>query len=193
MYEAINAWVAGAMAGGEEATLQLMEALEPLMLKQINRHFPYSPRPDREDLLSEARVLLLDCLDLFDPSRGARFLYFYKTQLRFYLLDRVKAAKRLPLAILDAPGEEGETLLDLLVSGDRVEDRLLAQEDRALLKKALGALSPREGQVIRLFYGEDLGLSEIAGFLGLSYQTVANTKARALKKLRDQAREDLAG
>lgn len=182
MYEKINKIVEGALKGQEEACLALMEATEPLVMSQIKAILPYYP--DWEDLKSDCRLVLLDALKTFDPSRGAQFLGYYKAQVRYYLLDFLKKEVRREETSLDAPLEGGGTLMDYLEDPARLEDSYLRTEEEEALLVALEGLTKREEEVVRLFYFGDLGLSEIAGFLGLSYQTVANTKARALKKLR---------
>lgn len=52
------------------------------------------------------------------------------------------------------------------------------------LKKALDILTPRQRQVVNLFYGEDMSIGNIADKLGVAYRTVVNLKVRALDKMR---------
>ena len=46
------------------------------------------------------------------------------------------------------------------------------------------SLTPRQETVVRLFYFERLGLSEIADFLGISKWTVVNLKRTGLENMR---------
>ena len=60
----------------------------------------------------------------------------------------------------------------------------MARERARELHVAVNNLPDRERAVIAMYFFLDLSLSEIGGKLNLSYQTVANTKVRAMKRLR---------
>lgn len=92
---------------------------------------------------------------------------------------------------LDAPrAEEDERcLLDL------VEDPHPSPEEEAMgrleeedLENAVSSLSPREGEVLRWYFGlggrESLTLEEIAGQYGLTRERIRQIKDRALERLR---------
>lgn len=189
MYKLLNEYCDGALRGDEVAIMDLLEALRPLMEQMISSMFPRTT--EREDLLSEAQCVLLECLTTYDPSRGVRFVGYYRTQLRYYFLKRIESNMTLPIPVLDIVSETGVSGLENLTTEETAEDEFMAKEARAALDGALAKLSVRERQVIELFYDYDLSLSEIGGFLGISYQSVANTKSRGLKKLASLLEEGL--
>ena len=58
-------------------------------------------------------------------------------------------------------------------------------DDRVkLLMKALTKLSPHQREIIYLYYVNELGHNEIAGILGINYQSSKNLLSRTLRKLR---------
>lgn len=183
MYQKLNRVVEAALEKDEVAVVQLLEMVEPLIKSMIRKYFPYTT--EYADLYSEAQLLLLECLEEYDRKYGVYFIGFFRSQLRFYLLDRIKENVRSDLPILDQQDENGETMMNSLTTDEDIEALLLEKEAHGHLHHCLDKLSKREFEIIRLFYYYDLGISEICGYLDLSYQTVANTKSRALRKLRD--------
>ncbi|MCD1148041.1 sigma-70 family RNA polymerase sigma factor [Peptoniphilus sp. KCTC 25270] len=182
MFGKINQLAEEACHGDESAIVDLTLELEPLMKSLIGKILPYSR--EREDLLAQGKLILLECLDSFDGSLNVPFLHYFKLQFRYFLLDRVKLVSREDLPILDQPLESGESVCDLIPSLECIEERLLREEEFSELRGFVEALPDREREVLSLYYFHNLGLSEISGFLGISYQTVANTKSNGIRNLR---------
>ena len=182
MFEEINTLVNNALCKDESAILTLIDSLQPMILNRIQRIHPYTR--SKEDLISSCNLLLLQCLDSFNPDKKVPFVHYFHMQLQYYLWDQIKKEKRAELCVLDESTEDGLCLVDSLESDENIEDYLEKQEDAQEIQELLDKLPQRESQIIQLYYFTQLGLSEISAFLDLSYQTVANTKSRALKKLR---------
>ena len=100
---------------------------------------------------------------------------------------------------LDAPvGSEedgGATLVDVLGS-DEVE--LSRAHDRTLLAELMRAVTPREREILRLRFVEDLTQTEIGARIGVSQMQVSRILRAALARMRTAARtqpedESLAG
>lgn len=101
-----------------------------------------------------------------------------------------------PVSLETPVGEEGENSL-----GDMVEDRTEATPEEAMnvlvqkeeVSELLGALSDRERQVIRLRYGLEDGkthtLEEIGSMLNVTRERVRQIEARAMEKLRKNAKK----
>jgi RNA polymerase sigma-B factor len=89
---------------------------------------------------------------------------------------------------LDAPTsadeDGGTTLVDLLGSED---DDLARAGDRALLESLLRSVTPREREILRLRFVEDLTQSEIGERVGVSQMQVSRILRTALTRLRDAA------
>jgi len=101
--------------------------------------------------------------------------------------------KQMDTISLDAPlpGREDDeiTLLDALENPEpsptkRIENGELQEQLRA----AIGALSPRQKEIIRLRYIDGMKLREIAERIGISYQGVLSAERHALEKLRKSLR-----
>ena len=159
-----------------EDLAQLLVDLAPLTKSTIRRIQPYAQDPD--NLYGEANLILLDALDDFDPERGVPFHLYYRTRLSYFLMDDLKRSMKKTTVPLT---NEMEAV---------VADVANTEEDFILLERAeelhqiVNDLPLRERAVVSLYFFCHLSLSEIAGRLGISYQTVANTKTRAMNHLR---------
>ena len=101
-----------------------------------------------------------------------------------------------PVSLETPVGDEGENSL-----GDMVEDKMEATPEEAMnalvqkeeVSELLEALSERERQVIRLRYGLEDGkthtLEEIGSILNVTRERVRQIEARALEKLRKNAKK----
>ena len=77
--------------------------------------------------------------------------------------------------------EAGETLGDTVATA---EDGFGVAEDRATLDRLLEAVSPRERQVLRLRFEEDLTQAEIGELIGVSQMQVSRIIRQSLARLR---------
>ena len=101
-----------------------------------------------------------------------------------------------PVSLETPVGEEGENSL-----GDMVEDRTEATPEEAMntlvqkeeVSELLESLSDRERQVIKLRYGLEDGkthtLEEIGSILSVTRERVRQIEARAMEKLRENAKK----
>ncbi|MBL7854302.1 MAG: RNA polymerase sigma factor RpoD/SigA [Cyclobacteriaceae bacterium] len=100
---------------------------------------------------------------------------------------------------MDAPFVQGEenTLLDVLTSSTEAspDQELVNGSLRREVERALALLTPRESEVIRLYFGLDgqhaCRLEEIAHQLHLTPERVRQIKEKATKKLRHKSRSHL--
>jgi RNA polymerase sigma-70 factor (ECF subfamily) len=129
---------------------------------------------DRDDVLQETAVAVLESADRYDPDRPfiAWALGIARNQIRMYL--RRNNQERL---VFD------ESVLQLLEDSFAT---VSAHEVHRLrfLRDCLQRLDPREQLLFQLRYAEDLKPAAIGEQLGLA----ANTVSKALQRLRDQLR-----
>ncbi|MEY3457849.1 MAG: hypothetical protein RL215_1006 [Planctomycetota bacterium] len=129
---------------------------------------------DRDDVLQETAVAILESADRYDPARPfiAWALGIARNQVRLYL--RRTARDRSVF---------GESLVDEMVGGF---EAISVQEVQRLsfLRGCLQRLEPREQLLFQLRYAEDLKPAAIGERLGMA----ANTVSKALQRLRDQLR-----
>ena len=100
---------------------------------------------------------------------------------------------------MDAPLKEGETssLYDVVKSGESPKpDKTLMLESLSVeISRALDTLSPRESDVIRLYYGlndeEPMSLVEISETFELTRERVRQIKEKGVRRLRHNSRSKI--
>lgn len=96
------------------------------------------------------------------------------------------------VALLASASPEPLAVLELRASS-RAEAEIEACERRALVREMLAVLAPRERELVRLRFGEDLSQAEIARRMQISQSQTSRLLAAALEKLRSlQPNLDLA-
>ncbi len=128
---------------------------------------------DVDDVAQEVflRLLRYDRAELVDDPRG----YLFKVAANVASEWSMRARERLP--------HESAWLDDLVDERDAVDDLHVAERDRKL-RAALGWLSPRAQQVLRLRFTEDLTNEAIAERLKLTRRIVRRELVEAYARLR---------
>jgi RNA polymerase sigma-B factor len=107
------------------------------------------------------------------------------------VLEALEAAGAYRATSFDAPrgseSEPGETLADS-VGGP--EDGYLRAEERATLDRLMMSITPREREVLRLRFEEDLTQAEIGERIGVSQMQVSRLIRQAVTRLRLAARTE---
>ena len=172
-----------ALVGEERAKVKLLDMLDPLIRSSIKKYCPIFNEFD--DLYSDGRAIVLSCIEDFDNKRS--FLKYVKLSLKYFYLNTYKYLMDVKSDVYDSPSDEEESLgiFDTIDAGVDIEGDFLESERLGILKDAIDSLTPRQETVIRLFFYERLGLSEIADFLGISRWTVINLKRNAIEGMRD--------
>ena len=116
------------------------------------------------------------------------WIYRIVTNLCLDLLRRRKTRREDPSVIVDAAGEEHDTMIN--VSDDRAMANPARELDRKILAEkiqtALATLTPRERTVFELKHYQGLRLRTIGEILNTTEETAKNTLFRATRKLRTQ-------
>jgi len=100
---------------------------------------------------------------------------------------------------MDAPLKEGETsnFYDIVQSGDspKPDNNLMMESLNEEIKRALDTLSPREGNVLRLYYGLDnqtpMSLVEIGEIFDLTRERVRQIREKGIRRLRHRSRNKI--
>lgn len=172
-----------ALVGEERAKVKILDMLDPLIRSSINKYCPiYS---EYEDLYADGRAMVLSCIEDFDNKRS--FLKYVKDFLRFVYLEDYKYLTKFKDDVHEdkSTDEESLDIFETIDAGVDIEGDFLESERLGILKDAIDSLTPRQETVVRLFFYERLGLSEIADFLGISKRTVINLKVNAINNMRD--------
>ena len=129
---------------------------------------------DRDDVLQETAVALLESADRYDPTRPfiAWALGVARNQVRLYLRRTARERCTFEDAIVD----------DLTNAFSVVSPQEIHR--LSFLRECLQRLDSREQLLVQLRYAEDLKPADIGKRLGLA----ANTVSKALQRLRDQLR-----
>ena len=137
------------------------------------------PSFDYDEDIDHTRMILVECIPAYDESKGT-FGNFLKNQLRYHYLDRAK--KQNPQS-LDDFDQNGNPIVDTIPDDYDFEVHIL--ENYKDLYLAMGKLSQKDQEIIRLKYWEELSNAEIGHILNISSKTVANRHSLSLKKLKD--------
>lgn len=182
MYQELDKLVQSAKGGDKSSKEEIIKCLNPLIYTSIKRY--YNKGSDYEDLMQQGRLLVLECIENHDNSKGAYFLGYVKLMLKYLYLNKHKEKK--VNSLNESIGKDGEDeLIDLLESKELgLLDQYLGVEESLELRQALSSLTDRQREVIIYFYIENLSIPEISKKLNITYRTVINTKTNALVKLR---------
>lgn len=179
-YEDFDRVLKLAIIGENRAKAEIVEMLHPLIVSSIKKYCPvYS---EFDDLYQDGISIILFCIEQFDNKRS--FLKYVKSHLKFHFLDTYKYLKNFEKHIDDSD-EDDMSVFDTISADVDIERDILENEKLDLLKEALDSLTARQEQVVRLYFYERLGLSEIADYLGISKWTVVNLKRNAIDNLRE--------
>ena len=174
------------------------------------------------DLINEGNLGLIKAAQRFDETRGFKFISYAVWWIRQSILQALAEQSRivrLPLKELDmtindvkesmknsgrhvsmdAPLVEGEdsNLYDVLRSGESPNpDRALLHESlRTEIERALETLTPREADVVRLYFGlgdqHPMTLEEIGETFDLTRERVRQIKEKAIRRLKHTTRSKI--
>ena len=130
-----------------------------------------------EDLVSDVFLKVVSHLHRFDSGK-ASFGTWIITIARNTLTDFYRRTK--PAVSID---DEGFPLAELAVDLDE-QCRLIENEDRRELYRALGALNEKQRSILSLKYFAGFNNREISRMTGMKESTVSSLGVRATAKLR---------
>lgn len=165
--------VEAVQAGDRAAVSRVLELCLPSLRTLVTGRFRLS-REEGEDILQEVQVAFLQSANRF---QGGCSLHTYLVRIACHkCIDYLRAQRRSDPG--SSSGEHGTTG----TGQSRMLDTMI---DRLAMGQALARLSPRERELIELFYGQGRSYREIATQLGIAVGTVGGMKAEALAKLRE--------
>src|SRR5690348_17280182 len=135
-----------------------------------------SNKQDAEDLLLEVFLAAFQS-DLLLALPARQQLAWLRRVARNKAIDRYRHISRLPLTPLDRVSETAD---DELTPQQLVERREAYEQ----LSHVIGQLPPIQQELLRLRYGHDLRLTEIAERFGKPEGTVRKLLSRTLRRLR---------
>ena len=149
-----------------------------------------------EDLISIGTVGLIKAINTFRADKSIKLATYasrcIENEILMYI--RKNAGQRCEVSIdepLNVDWDGNELLLsDVLGSEeDGVAYELEQREERAVVRRAVAALEPRERELIELRYGlrggDELTQKEVADLLGISQSYISRLEKRILLRLRE--------
>ena len=178
------------LAAGDAAARDL------LITRNLARKYDSSAVP-QEDLISIGTIGLIKAVNTFTPDRSIKLATYASRCIGNEILMclRKTAARRQETSLeepLNVDGEGNELLLsDILGSEeDTVSQHLEQDAERAVLRRAVERLSPREKQIMELRFGLGNGVEhtqkQTADVLGISQSYISRLEKRIIRLLRVQ-------
>jgi RNA polymerase sigma-B factor len=162
----------------------------PTIMGEVRRHFrdtawsmrvPRGLKDLQQTLTKASSTLAHDLGRSPTPSELAAHLEMDVETVREGLL----AADAYRASSLDAPMGGGD---DALTIADQLADdssEYTKSEDRLMLRAALAELPPRERDIVKMRFIDELTQSQIAAKIGVSQMQVSRLLAKTLERLRD--------
>lgn len=155
----------------------IVPELRPLMMK-VGRDF-FGNNDDAEDVAQDTLVRLWTYCERLDSNRNMKALAIMVAKNT--CVEMYKRKQRLvELTHKDCTDIEGESIAGDTYSADA---GIKSEEIRQKIDKAIGSLSPREQQLVRKRFLEDISAEEIAIETGIAKPSVKSMLSAAKAKL----------
>ena len=188
------------MAAGSAAARDALITHNLRLVVYLAKKYESSGVPT-EDLISIGTIGLIKAVNTYSPDRCIKLATYASrcigNEILMYLR---KSSNRRQEASIDEPlnvdGDGNELLLsDILGSDeDQISQRLEQDAERAVLRRAVDSLSPRERQIMELRFGLADGVErtqkEAADALGISQSYISRLEKRILHQLKAQLAEE---
>ena len=182
------------LAAGDAAARDQLITRNLRLVVYLARKYDSSAVP-QEDLISIGTIGLIKAVNTFTPDRSIKLATYASrcigNEILMYLR---KSCNRRQDASIDEPlnvdGDGNELLLsDVLGSdADLVSQRLEQDAERAVLRRAVAQLTPRERQIMELRFGLTDGVErtqkQAADALGISQSYISRLEKRIIRTLR---------
>ena len=181
--------------GDEEAKNKLIEHNLRLVV-YLAKKYESSGVP-AEDMISIGTIGLIKAVNTFTPERSIKLATYASrcigNEILMYLR---KSSNRRQEASIDEPlnvdGDGNELLLSDILGSDenQISQRLEQDAERAVLRRAVDSLSPRERQIMELRFGLADGIErtqkEAADALGISQSYISRLEKRIIQRLKKE-------
>ena len=184
------------MAAGSAAARDALITHNLRLVVYLAKKYESSGVPT-EDLISIGTIGLIKAVNTYSPDRCIKLATYASrcigNEILMYLR---KSSNRRQEASIDEPlnvdGDGNELLLSDILGSDenQISQRREQDAERAVLRRAVAALSPRERQIMELRFGLADGVErtqkEAADALGISQSYISRLEKRILHQLKAQ-------
>ena len=182
------------MAAGSAAARDALITHNLRLVVYLAKKYESSGVPT-EDLISIGTIGLIKAVNTYSPDRCIKLATYASrcigNEILMYLR---KSSNRRQEASIDEPlnvdGDGNELLLSDILGSDenQISQRLEQDAERAVLRRAVAALSPRERQIMELRFGLTDGVErtqkEAADALGISQSYISRLEKRIIRTLK---------
>ena len=184
------------MADGDPAARDALITHNLRLVVYLAKKYEGSGVP-AEDMISIGTIGLIKAVNTFTPERSIKLATYASrcigNEILMYLR---KSSNRRQEASIDEPlnvdGDGNELLLSDILGSDenQISQRLEQDAERAVLRRAVDSLSPRERQIMELRFGLADGIErtqkEAADALGISQSYISRLEKRIIHTLKVQ-------
>ena len=183
-----------ALARGQTPARDLLITHNLRLVVYIAKKFE-TPTAGIEDMISIGTIGLIKAVNTFEPTKNIKLATYasrcIENEILMYLR---KSSNRRQEASIDEPlnvdGDGNELLLSDILGSDAnaVSQQLEQDAERAVLRRAVAALSARERQIMELRFGLADGVErtqkEAADALGISQSYISRLEKRIIRTLK---------
>ncbi len=190
-----------ALEEGDEAARSLLIEHNLRLVVYISKHFE-NTGVNIEDLISIGTIGLIKAVNTFNSAKNIKLATYasrcIENEILMYL--RKRGAQRSELSFdepLNTDWDGNELLLsDILgTDGDEVSRPLEDDAEKAMLRRAVAALSDREREIISLRFGLGCGREytqkEVADLLGISQSYISRLEKKIIERLRREMQRQM--
>ena len=190
-----------ALEQGDEAARSLLIEHNLRLVVYISKHFE-NTGVNIEDLISIGTIGLIKAVNTFNSAKNIKLATYasrcIENEILMYL--RKRGAQRSELSFdepLNTDWDGNELLLsDILgTDGDEVSRPLEDDAEKAMLRRAVAALSDREREIISLRFGLGCGREytqkEVADLLGISQSYISRLEKKIIERLRREMQRQM--
>lgn len=172
----INELVSSAKNGDKVALYNLIAVLKPIRKSLISKFSKF----DSEDLDQDLILVLIECVDSFLEGECS-FQWYVREKSRYFCLD---LAKEMGCLSLDEVDDNGISFMDMIDSGEVLEDLVFDFNLREKVLLEVSRLEPKVRFVIYFHFFKEFSLKEIAEKMNVSVSTVFRLKEKGVKVLK---------
>lgn len=183
--ETLYAILQQAKANDQEALYKLWDLYKPLCESWARK--TYLQGWDREDLIQQSYLILLETVAKYELEGGMPFGGYYKVRLSIWRSRQLRKKQ-------DASSNVESVERAMLQAGslkDEVESQVEDQLIATMIAHQLQYLTQGEAEVLQACLIEGQELSRLCQHFGLTLEGLKSRRKRGLKKLKDRAK--LAG
>ena len=150
-----------------------------------------------EDLISIGTIGLIKAINTFNPTKNIKLATYASRCIENEILMYLRRTSKMKLEVsidepLNVDWDGNELLLSDILGSDenQISQRLEQDAERAVLRRAVDSLSPRERQIMELRFGLADGIErtqkEAADALGISQSYISRLEKRIIHTLKVQ-------